>query len=79
MEWQGGDWRREAGGGGAWQRSLGTCRPQTMSLVLAFALLLPLLFAQQPEREDSERAGGEKRTERGRGVVANGSRLGYGS
>lgn len=75
------EWRQalEKGEGGrAWQRSLGTCRPQTMSLVLAFALLLPLLFAQQPERE---RGGGavEHRTvkrehTRGGGrVVANGS------
>lgn len=68
MEWQGADWRREAGGM-AWQRSLGTCRPQTMSLVLAFALLLPrcYLHSSLREREDSERAGDEWGRGRARG------------
>lgn len=75
MEWQGGNWRREAGET-AWQRSLGTCRPQTMSLVLAFALLLPRCYLHSSLRERTVK--GQEMSGGGR-VVANGSRLGYGS
>lgn len=42
------------------------------------SVVAALLFAQQPEREDCERAGDEWGRKRRR-VVANGSRLGYGS